>query len=91
MEGRASLALDDQRHQHDEEQQRRQGHEQVVHHARGLPRVTRIRIEGVKRLWLLLTLKPAGMRWRRWLRLNRVVSRALAQRRDALKVRSTHF
>lgn len=90
MEGRASLALDDQGHQHDEERDRRQGHEQVVH-PDGLPVVTRIRIGGVKRLWLLLTLKPAGMRWRRWLRLNRVVSRALAQRRDALKVRRAHF
>jgi hypothetical protein len=34
--------------------------------------------------WQLLTMKPRGMRWRRWLRLNRVVQRALRDRRLSL-------
>lgn len=32
-------------------------------------------------LWLLLTMKPASMTWRRWLRMNRVVQRALRANR----------
>ena len=39
-------------------------------------------------LWHLLTMKPPGMRWRRWLRLNRVVQRALRERRRMLRERA---
>ena len=40
-------------------------------------------------IYQLATMKPRGMTWRRWLRLNRIVRRALAARRAELAERAS--